>query len=49
MDRFFWACCVFSFIVGMFVCVQIEQARSNGCTITVERGEKAHVYIGRAD
>ena len=47
MDKFFYACCVFSFIVGMFVTVQIEQDR--GCTITVERGREAHVYIGRAE
>ena len=47
MDKFLVACCVFSFIVGMFVTVQIENG--HGCTITVERGREAHVYIGRAE
>lgn len=47
MDRFFIACMVFSFIVGMFTTVQVENGR--GCTITVERGREAHVYIGRAE
>lgn len=47
MDRFWAACCVFSFISGMFVAHIIEMG--HGCTITVERGNQAHVYIGRAD
>ena len=47
MDRFWAACLVFSFICGMFVAHIIEMG--HGCTITVERGNQAHVYIGRAD
>ena len=47
MDRFFWACMLFCFIIGMFVAHMIEMG--HGCTITVERGREAHVYIGRAE
>ena len=49
IDRFLVACCIFSFICGMFLTVLIEENRSHGCTITVERGNQAHVYIGRAE
>ena len=47
MDRFWTACLAFSFICGMFVAHIIEMG--HGCTITVERGREAHVYIGRAE
>lgn len=49
MDRFLIACCIFSFITGMFVCVLIEQNRSHGCTIKVERDKQVRVFIGNRD
>ena len=47
MDRFVVACCVFSFIVGVFVAVQVEQGR--GCTIEVTKGQVTTVTIGRVN
>lgn len=47
IDRFFVACCLFCFISGVYVAHLIEMG--HGCTITVERGNQAHVYIGRAE
>lgn len=47
MDRFFVACCIFSFICGMFITVQIEQGR--GCTIEVTRGQTTTVTIGKVN
>jgi len=47
MDRFLIACCVFSFIVGMFVTVEIQHGR--GCTVEVQRGQVTTVTIGRAE
>ena len=47
MDRFWIACCVFCFISGVYVAHIIEMDR--GCTVNVERGKEAHVYIGRAE
>lgn len=47
MDKFLIACCTFFFITGMFVAHMIEM--NHGCTITVERGNQARVYIGRTE
>lgn len=45
MDRFVVACCVFSFICGMFITLQIEAAR--GCTVEVTKGQVTTVAVGR--
>jgi hypothetical protein len=45
MDRFFVACCIFSFISGMYVAHMIEKDR--GCTVTFDKGNEMHVLIGR--
>lgn len=47
MDRFFIGCCVFSFIVGMFLTVEIEHGR--GCTVEVKRGQVTTVTVGRVE
>lgn len=47
MDRFWISCCLFSFIVGMFVTVQIENNR--GCTVEVQRGQVVTVTVGRSE
>lgn len=47
MDRFLIACCVFSFITGMYVTIQIEQGR--GCTIEVTKGQTTTVTIGKVN
>lgn len=45
MDRFNVVCCVFSFIVGMFVTLQIEATRA--CTVEVTKGQVTTVAVGR--
>jgi hypothetical protein len=47
MDRFVIACCVFSFITGMYVTMLIEKNR--GCTVEVTRGQVTTVNIGRTE
>lgn len=44
-NKFLVACCVFSFITGMFVAHEIEQGR--GCTVTFDKGHEMHVLIGK--
>lgn len=42
--KFIIACCVFSFITGMFVAHMIEKNR--GCTVSFERGKEVHILTG---
>ena len=44
-NKFLIACCVFSFIIGMFVAHMIESGR--GCTVEFQNGKEVHVIIGR--
>lgn len=44
MDKFFVACCVFSFITGMFTAHMIEKDR--GCTVTFDKGKEVHIVTG---
>ena len=39
------ACCIFSFITGMYIAHLIEY--SHGCTIEVKRGQMITVTIGK--
>jgi len=47
MDKFIVACCIFSFITGMFVAHMIEMGR--GCTVEVTHGQVTTVTIGERD
>ena len=47
MDRFWVACCVFSFITGSYLTVLHEKDR--GCTIEVKKGFETTVTIGKKD
>ncbi len=38
------ACCVFSFITGMYIAVMITKDR--GCTVTYSKGNEMHVMVG---
>lgn len=40
----FIACCVFSFIVGVFVAVMLQKDR--GCTVTYRHGNQTVVMVG---
>ena len=42
--KFLLACCVFSFITGMFIAHMIEKDR--GCTVSFVKGNETHVLIG---
>ena len=42
--KFLIACCVFSFITGMFTAHMIEKDR--GCTVTFDKGNETHILIG---
>lgn len=44
MDKFVIACCIFSFITGMYIAHMIEQGR--GCRIEVARGQVITVTMG---
>ena len=44
IDRFFVACCIFSFISGMFVAHLIEQGR--GCRVETTKGQVTVVMVG---
>lgn len=46
IDRFFVACCIFSFICGAFFVVLIEKDREKTCTIEVTKGNITTVTIG---
>lgn len=47
MDKFLIACCVFSFITGMYVTVLVEQNR--GCTVTIQKGQEIHVIVRKGE
>ena len=47
MDKFLIACCVFSFITGMYVTVLVEQGR--GCTVTIQKGQEIHVIVRKGE
>ena len=47
MDKFVTACCMFSFIIGMFVAHTIQAGR--GCTVAFTHGKETHVVIGREE
>lgn len=38
------ACCVFSFITGMYIAVLVTKDR--GCTVTYSKGNEMHVMVG---
>jgi hypothetical protein len=44
-NKFLIACCVFSFITGMFIAHMIEKDR--GCTVTFSKGNEVHVMAGK--
>jgi hypothetical protein len=44
MNKFLVACCLFSFITGMYFAVMIEKDR--GCTVSFKRGSETHIMIG---
>lgn len=44
-NKFLTACCVFSFIVGMFIAHMIEKNR--GCTVTFTKGNEVHMMVGK--
>lgn len=46
MDRFIIACCIFSFITGIYAAVIIEQSR--GCTVEIGHNNVFHVYEGKS-
>ena len=41
------ACCIFSFITGMYVAHMIGKDR--GCTVTYSKGKEVHVLVGHSD
>jgi hypothetical protein len=45
MNKFLIACCVFSFICGMFATLQIEKQR--GCKVEIRHGQEIFVYSGK--
>lgn len=47
MDKFIVACCIFSFITGMFTAHMIEAGR--GCRIEMTRGQVTIVTMGERD
>ena len=47
MDRFVIACCLFSFITGMYLAHMIEAGRP--CTVTFIQGKETHVLLGHGD
>lgn len=47
MDKFTIACCLFSFITGMYLAHNIEAGR--GCTVTFIQGKETHVLLGHGD
>ena len=44
MDRFVIACCIFSFITGMYVTHIVND--SKGCTVRFVQGNMTHIHIG---
>jgi len=46
MDKLVIACCIFSFITGMYATLMIEKSR--GCTVEIGHGNVIHVYEGKS-
>ena len=44
MDRFVIACCIFSFITGIYAAHVINDSR--GCTVKFVQGKLTHIVIG---
>lgn len=44
MDKLLVACCIFSFITGMYVAHMIEKDR--GCVVSFKEGKETHMFIG---
>jgi hypothetical protein len=44
-NKFLIACCLFSFITGMYIAHMID--KNQGCTVTFDKGSEVHVLIGR--
>lgn len=44
-NKFIIACCVFSFITGMYVAHIIE--KNKGCVVSFSRGNQTHILIGK--
>lgn len=44
MDKFVIACCIFSFITGIYAAVIIDQTR--GCTVKFVQGQVTHIVVG---
>jgi hypothetical protein len=38
------ACCVFSFITGMYIAVLVT--KDKGCTVEFKRGQESHIVVG---
>ena len=47
MDRLVIACCIFSFITGMYAAHMIEKGR--GCSVSMTRGQVTIVTMGERD
>ena len=47
MDKFVIACCIFSFITGIYSAHIIEE--SHGCTVKFVQGKVTHILIGHID
>ena len=44
-NKFLIACCLFSFITGMYIAHMID--KDQGCTVTFDKGHEMHILIGR--
>jgi len=44
-NKFIIACCVFSFITGMYFAHIIE--KDKGCVVSFSRGNQTHILIGK--
>ena len=44
-NKFLIACCLFSFITGMYVSRMID--KENGCIVSFSRGNETHILIGK--
>jgi len=47
MAKFLIACCIFSFITGMYAAQIIQLNR--GCTVSFVQGKETHVLLGHSD
>jgi len=47
MDKFVIACCIFSFVTGMYASHMIFESRA--CTVTFTQGKETNVIVGHGD